>query len=306
MTTCPPSGKQQDEPGRRSARLIPAAPAARRRRSAAGGGRCATIRPRPTATSQAATTMTISAKIWPSWLPCMREKATSARLPALSISSRQSRITSGLRRTSTPPAPIEKTSAETTRYQSMLIGCGGPPASSMRAGARRRRRVAVALRSRDEVGDRELARGPRSPARRRARMTAPTAATSSSSEATSNASRNLVRNSCADLLPACRSPRTVAGALVVERAAGPCRGSRCRAPRTARRRTARETQRSAGAPAPARAARPRRRRRRRRTRRAPSPRPRRRSPARRRRTPRAAAGTAPRATSRWQTSASTE
>ena len=91
----------------------------------------ATIRPRPTATSQAATTITMSAKIWPSWLPCARAKATSARLAAFSISSMQSSSTSGLRRTSTPPAPIEKISAERTRYDSMLIGCGSPPASSI-------------------------------------------------------------------------------------------------------------------------------------------------------------------------------
>ena len=43
-------------------------------------------------TSQAATTITMIAKIWPSPLPHMRQKAISARLAALSISSRQSRI----------------------------------------------------------------------------------------------------------------------------------------------------------------------------------------------------------------------
>ena len=70
-------------------------------------------------TSQAATTMTMIAKIWPSALPCMREKAISARFAALSISSRQSRMTSGLRRVSTPAAPIVKISALTARYQPM-------------------------------------------------------------------------------------------------------------------------------------------------------------------------------------------
>ena len=43
-------------------------------------------------TSQAATTMTMIAKIWPSLLFHMREKAMSAMLAALSMSSRQSRI----------------------------------------------------------------------------------------------------------------------------------------------------------------------------------------------------------------------
>src|SRR5207244_9012701 len=38
----------------------------------------ATITPRPTTTSQAATTITISAKIWPSGLPHIREKPISA------------------------------------------------------------------------------------------------------------------------------------------------------------------------------------------------------------------------------------
>jgi hypothetical protein len=62
--------------------------------------------------------------------PCTREKPTSARLAALSISSMHSRITSGLRRTSTPPAPMQKMSAETMRYQvsgkGYLRGASGP------------------------------------------------------------------------------------------------------------------------------------------------------------------------------------
>src|SRR6476659_3295512 len=73
-------------------------------------------------TSQAAITITTRAKIWPSWLPSMRLNATSARLPAFSISSRQSRITTGLRRISTPPAPTAKRSAERTRYHSTFNG----------------------------------------------------------------------------------------------------------------------------------------------------------------------------------------
>ena len=82
----------------------------------------ATMTPRPTVTSQAATTMTMIAKIWPSPLPCMRLKAMSARFAALSISSRQSRMTSGLRRVSTPPAPMQNTIADTARYQPMFTG----------------------------------------------------------------------------------------------------------------------------------------------------------------------------------------
>src|SRR5437764_7329441 len=81
----------------------------------------ATTNPSPTVTSQAATTITISAKICPSSLPHMRANATSARFAPFSISSRHSRITSGLRRVSTPPAPMQKIIAETTRYQPIAI-----------------------------------------------------------------------------------------------------------------------------------------------------------------------------------------
>src|SRR5690349_17711883 len=81
----------------------------------------ATISPSPTVTSQAATTITISANTCPSSLPHMRENATSARLAALSISSRHSRITSGLRCVSTPADPMQKMIAETARYQPIAI-----------------------------------------------------------------------------------------------------------------------------------------------------------------------------------------
>src|SRR5690349_19967491 len=81
----------------------------------------ATISPSPTVTSQAATTITISANTCPSSPPHMRENATSARLAALSISSRHSRITSGLRCVSTPAAPMQKMIAETERYQPIAI-----------------------------------------------------------------------------------------------------------------------------------------------------------------------------------------
>src|SRR3954454_11779443 len=51
----------------------------------------------------------------------MRLKPISARFAALSISSRQSRMTSGLRRVSTPAAPMQNTNAETTMNQLMLM-----------------------------------------------------------------------------------------------------------------------------------------------------------------------------------------
>ena len=116
--------------------------------------------------------------------PCARAKATSARFAALSISSRQSRTTSGLRRVSTPPAPMQKISAETIRYQIRLISWAGPPASIIvPSGASP---LVSGVRSASAT---EISRASASPARRRARMTAPTAAISSSSEATSKATR---------------------------------------------------------------------------------------------------------------------
>src|SRR5207302_1469401 len=59
----------------------------------------------PTTASAAATVIDISANSWPSRFCTWRENVTSVRLAALSISSIEIRITSGLRRTSTPTAP---------------------------------------------------------------------------------------------------------------------------------------------------------------------------------------------------------
>src|SRR6478735_6238927 len=59
----------------------------------------------PTTTSAAATTITKNAAIWPSRLPLAREKVTSARLLALSISSTHMHTTIALRRVSTPTQP---------------------------------------------------------------------------------------------------------------------------------------------------------------------------------------------------------
>ena len=64
--------------------------------------------PRPTTTSAAATTSTNTTTVWPSMSSSMREKVTKVRVTALSISSTHMNITSGLRRTSSPTAPIAK------------------------------------------------------------------------------------------------------------------------------------------------------------------------------------------------------
>src|SRR3954469_25974699 len=56
----------------------------------------------------------------------MRAKATSARLPAFSISSRQSSTTSGFRRGSTPAAPMQKMNAERTTNQATSISVPSP------------------------------------------------------------------------------------------------------------------------------------------------------------------------------------
>src|SRR5437660_3463143 len=79
----------------------------------------ATISPRPTTTSDAATAMTEIAKICPSSRPCRRENAISSRFAELSMISTLSRMISGLRRRSTPRAPVVKRSALRTTYHWM-------------------------------------------------------------------------------------------------------------------------------------------------------------------------------------------
>src|SRR5919201_1395738 len=59
----------------------------------------------PPTASAAATVIDIRAKSWPSMFWSWRANVTSVRLAALSMSSIEIRITSGLRRTSTPMAP---------------------------------------------------------------------------------------------------------------------------------------------------------------------------------------------------------
>ena len=73
----------------------------------------ATTRPSPTHTSDAATAITASAKIWPAPLCQWRENAISARLPPFSMISSESSTISGLRRMSTPSAPIPNRKAAT-------------------------------------------------------------------------------------------------------------------------------------------------------------------------------------------------
>ena len=162
-------------------------------------------------TSQAATTMTMIAKICPSPLPHIRAKAMSAMLAALSMSSRQSRITSGLRRVSTPAAPIEKISALTTRYQSRLtsrprgltapVRAGSPPPGPSSSGSRELCPPTASAIVPTPGGSLKSMTATRSassapmPPRRRARTTAPTAAMSSRNDATSKGSRNFVSSS---------------------------------------------------------------------------------------------------------------
>src|SRR2546430_7936305 len=69
----------------------------------------------PTATSAAATTNTNTTKTLPrsSGMPPRRENATSARFVALSMSSTHMRMTTALRRTSTPVTPMKNSTAET-------------------------------------------------------------------------------------------------------------------------------------------------------------------------------------------------
>ena len=204
ISTAPPSGNSQHEP----AVGLDAQPCSSRSSSTSIGSRrrySATIRPRPTATSQAATTMTIRAKIWPSMLPCMRENATSARLRGvehqLEAEQDHERVAAhehaagadaeDQRRDDEVPGRAHGTSAVARRPRASSPSGASGGRRSARRGGRRRPRYSRGRRSR--------------PPRRRARITAPTAAISSSSEASSNASRNLVRNS-APTSAACRSP----------------------------------------------------------------------------------------------------
>src|SRR6266545_3364119 len=85
----------------------------RRRRSR----NMATMMARPTATSAAATHRTKKTSACPSIEPWRWPKATNARLAALSMISMDMKMTSGLRRTSTPRTPMTNSTAESPTYQ---------------------------------------------------------------------------------------------------------------------------------------------------------------------------------------------
>src|SRR5436305_8435144 len=83
----------------------------------------ATIRPRPTTTSEAATAITEIAKIWPPSPPCSRDIAIRSRLAEFSMISTESRMISGFRRSITPSEPIANRSALRTTYHWMSGPC---------------------------------------------------------------------------------------------------------------------------------------------------------------------------------------
>src|SRR4051812_24210098 len=83
----------------------------------------ATIRPRPTTTSDAAIAITEIAKIWPSSRPCSRANAISSRFAAFSMISTESRMISGDRRSITPSAPVANSSPASTTYALMSGPC---------------------------------------------------------------------------------------------------------------------------------------------------------------------------------------
>src|SRR5205823_1466035 len=70
-------------------------------------------------TTEAATAITASAKIWPLDSPCRRENAIRARFAPLSMISSESSTISGLRRRRTPRTPVANRNAATARYQAM-------------------------------------------------------------------------------------------------------------------------------------------------------------------------------------------
>src|SRR5581483_7022808 len=100
----------------------------------------ATTRPSPTHTSDAATAITVSAKICPAPFPACRANAMRARFPPFSMISSESSTMIGLRRTRTPSAPVPKRNAAIPRYQAIP----GPATTLLSArasrGRRRRRR----------------------------------------------------------------------------------------------------------------------------------------------------------------------
>ena len=89
-------------------------------------------------TSDAATAITASAKIWPAPLCAWRENAISARLAPFNMISSVSSTISGLRRSSTPSAPIPNRNAESrvpgdARAEHLLRRSAGPLLAGVRA-----------------------------------------------------------------------------------------------------------------------------------------------------------------------------
>src|SRR5712692_7883575 len=97
-------GEEQDQQ-RKLARAHPLSSLRSSMSSASRWRKMSTRIASPTTASAAATVMDMSANSWPSRFCSCREKVTSARFAALSISSIEIRMTSGLRLTSTPAVP---------------------------------------------------------------------------------------------------------------------------------------------------------------------------------------------------------
>ena len=107
---------------RRRAWLSPSVPRGRRQWRSGLRRRMATMMPRPTTTSAAATTITKNTVVCPPMsLELRLRAATKLRLTALSISSTHISMMSGLRRTSTPTVPMPNSTAASTRYH-VVVG----------------------------------------------------------------------------------------------------------------------------------------------------------------------------------------
>ncbi len=108
------------------ARLSPSARGGRRPWSPERRRKMATMMPRPTTTSAAATTRTKNTATWPPMSSSMRENVTKVRFTALSISSMHMNMTRTLRRISSPTAPMLNSTAASTRYQAAGRSFIGP------------------------------------------------------------------------------------------------------------------------------------------------------------------------------------
>ena len=114
----------------------------------------ATIRPRPTTTSEAATAITARAKIWPSCSPCRRENAISARFAAVEHDlEREQHDQRAAAEQHAERVRSRTGSRATTRYQATSGPCTVAASSALVLGheacrARRRRPRRRAARSR--------------------------------------------------------------------------------------------------------------------------------------------------------------